>query len=63
MSLGKRIQELLEVNEMEQRELAKKLHVGASSVSDWVNGKTFPRHKRLKAIAKIFNVDVAELVA
>lgn len=63
MSLGQNIQALLEKRNLEQKDLARKLGVAQSSVSDWVTGKTFPRHGRLKAIAKALKVEVAELLA
>ena len=63
VSLGKKLQSLLKAHEMEQLDLAKRLGVAPSSVSDWVNGKTFPRHSRLKGIARVFKVDVSELLA
>ena len=63
MSLGKKLQALLKAKNMEQLDLAKKLDVAPSSVSDWCRDKTAPRHSKLKAIAQALDVDVAELVA
>lgn len=63
VSLGQKIEALLKERNMEQRHLAKKLGVAPSSVSEWVNGKTFPRHKRLAKIAAVLKVPLAELVA
>jgi transcriptional regulator with XRE-family HTH domain len=48
---------------MEQQDLAKKLGVAPSSVSDWCNGKTYPRHRRLEAIADALGTTVRKLVA
>jgi transcriptional regulator with XRE-family HTH domain len=63
VSLGEKIRKLLKANGLEQQDLAKKLRVAPNSVSDWVQGKTYPRHKRLPALAKALKTTVAELVA
>lgn len=63
VSLGENIQRLLERKGLEQKQLAKKLEVAPSSVSDWVTGKTYPRHNKLEAIAKALGTTVAKLVA
>lgn len=63
MSLGENIQGLLEKHGLEQKDLAKQVNVAPSTVSDWVNGKTYPRHKKLKAIATSLKTTVAKLVA
>lgn len=62
VSLGQNIQALLTRQGMDQRELATTLRVAPSSVSDWVNGKTFPRHSRLIAIAEALATSVSDLV-
>lgn len=48
---------------LKQQDLAQKLGVAQSSVADWVNGHTFPRHKRLAKIAKALKTTVHELIA
>jgi transcriptional regulator with XRE-family HTH domain len=63
VSLGKNLRVLLDQHGMEQKDLAKKLGVAPSSVSEWVTGETFPRHRRLAAIARALKTTVQELVA
>lgn len=63
VSLGEKIAALLKGRGMEQQDLAKKLGVAPSSVSDWVQGKTHPRRKRLPDIADALGVPVDELRA
>lgn len=63
MSLGENISALLEKNQLDQKDLAKKLKCAPSCVSDWVNGKTWPRGKKLAKIAKVLGVTTADLVA
>lgn len=62
VSLGENIQALLRKRKMEQKDLAKIVGVRPSSVSDWVSGKTHPRHKRLEVIADALGTTVARLV-
>ncbi|UBH16366.1 LexA family protein [Macrococcus armenti] len=49
---------------MEQSELAQKLgKKSTSSISEWENGKYTPKMKTLNDIAKIFNVNIDELMS
>lgn len=64
VSLATNLRSILAEKGIEQKDLAKKLGVAASCVSDWVNGNGFPRgEKKLKKLAKVLDKTVAELVA
>lgn len=63
VSLGENLRALLTDKGIEQKDLAKKLRCAPSCVSDWVNGNTWPRGKKLEKIAKALGCTVAELVA
>lgn len=63
VSLGQNIRSLLEAQGLEQQDLARKVGVAPSSVSDWVTGKTHPRHRKLGRIARALKTTVAELIA
>lgn len=47
---------------MTQQELAKKMNVHQSAVSQWESGKTAPLKKTWKKLAKVLGVTVDELV-
>lgn len=63
MSLGQNVQSRLDKLGLDQKDLAKRLKVAQSTVSDWINGKTFPRHKKLPKLAAALETTVAQLVA
>jgi len=45
-----------------QTEVAEKLGVSAVTVHKWENGESFPRVKRLKSVADVLHVSVADLL-
>lgn len=59
---AKNLRSLLEINGMTQKELAKRLSVGTSSVSSWCRGEKTPRMSRIDAICKIFNCTRVDLI-
>ena len=74
VSLSENLQILLIRRKLEQKELAKRLterlkkdgrkgKVAPNTVSDWVTGKTHPRHQTLLALADVLQTTVAKLVA
>lgn len=46
---------------IEQAYIVSKLNITASTVSDWVNGKKYPRVNAMQALADLFNVSMADL--
>ena len=44
-----------------QKDLKEKLNISKSIVSDWYNGKAFPRSEKLDELCKILDVDIVEL--
>lgn len=62
MSLAKKIRERRKALELHQYELAAKLGVSQSTVADWENGVQSPRSGRLKKIAKVLHVPLADLL-
>lgn len=47
---------------MTQQELAEKLHVTQEAVSQWEHGVSYPRSRKLKEIARLFECTVDELL-
>ena len=60
---SKKLRYYLELNEMTQAELAKRLDVGKSSVSNWVNGTKSPRMSKVDAMCEIFHCTRSDLIA
>lgn len=47
---------------MTQEELAEKLYVSRAAISKWESGRGYPNIESLKAIAKIFDITIDELI-
>lgn len=60
-TLGERIRELREVQDLSLRELAGKLDLSAAFVSDIELGRRYPSEKVLAAIAKMLGASLEEL--
>ncbi len=59
---GKFIKELRKQNNLTQKELAAKLNLTDKAISKWERGLSFPDITMLNDIAKVFNVDVSEIL-
>ncbi|MDE7182670.1 MAG: helix-turn-helix transcriptional regulator [Clostridia bacterium] len=51
-----RLSELLEMNNLSKRALAKNIGISAMSISDWTNGKVQPTAENIYIIAEYFDV-------
>lgn len=51
----KRLTELLKINKISKRALAREIGVSAASISDWSTGKVQPTAENIYLIAKYFN--------
>ena len=52
---SRRLRFYLSQNGMSQLDLAKRIGVSATSVSDWVNGRKSPRMNKVDAMCELFN--------
>ena len=50
-----RLTELLKINKISKRALAREIGVSAASISDWSTGKVQPTAENIYLIAKYFN--------
>ena len=60
--VGKFIKQLREKSGMSQNEVADKMYVSRQAVSNWETGKHLPDFENFKLLAKMFNVNVSELI-
>lgn len=56
-----RLKEILSEKKITGKELAEKIKVSEMSISNMVNGNTFPKPNNLLKIAKALDVDIREL--
>lgn len=60
--MGRNIKRLLKQHGLTAAKLAGILGVSTATISDWSNGKTYPRIDKIEAMADYFAVSKAELV-
>ncbi len=58
-----RLKYYLNKYEMTQAELAKRLGVGTTSVSDWCNGRKSPRMSKIDAMCEIFHCNRSDFLS
>ena len=51
----------MDQNRMNQSDIAEKLHVSKQTVSDWINGKKFPRVDKMQQLADLFGVLMSDM--
>lgn len=55
------LREYLKSNNKKQSDIVNDLHITASTVSDWVTGKKYPRVDKMQALADYFGVKKSDL--
>lgn len=50
------------INKLKQSEVSNLVGVGRYTISDWENGRSIPSIAQIKQLAKIYNVDIKELL-
>lgn len=56
------IKKYMDKNGIDRRKLASDLNQAYTTVSDWVNGKTYPRIDKIEMLADYFHIEKADLV-
>lgn len=56
-----RIKKLRESLKLTQEDLAKKLHIGRTTVSMWESGDAMPRADKLPELARVLNCSIEDL--
>ena len=60
--MGENIQYYMDLNKIERREFAKAIGVPYSSLTDWINGNTYPRIDKIQRMADYFHIEKSDLV-
>ena len=58
---SKNLKKYMDTLELTQKDLREKLDVSKSIVSDWCNGKAFPRADKLDELCNLLNIDIVDL--
>lgn len=60
--MAENIKKLMNSRGIDRRKLSEDLNISYTTVSDWVNGKTYPRIDKIEIMAEYFNVTKSQLV-
>ena len=60
--MGDNIQYYMDLRGIERREFAKAINVPYSSLTDWINGNTYPRIDKIQKMADFFHIEKSDLV-
>lgn len=58
----KNLNRLLAAQGKNQNDIVQKVNVSSATVSDWCNGKKFPRMNKVEELADLFGVTVSDLL-
>lgn len=60
--ISKNIRRFMSINNVDRMKLSKDLGIKYSTVSDWINEKTYPRIDKIELMANYFGVSKADLI-
>ena len=60
--MGDNILYYMQLEKIERRDFAKAIGVPYSSLTDWINGNTYPRIDKIQKMADFFGIDKSDLV-
>ena len=60
--MSKNITKFMKENNVDRRKLSKDLNIKYTTLSDWINAKTYPRIDKIEMLANYFNVNKSDLV-
>ncbi|MCC4038595.1 XRE family transcriptional regulator [Staphylococcus pseudintermedius] len=60
--MSKNIRRLMKENNVDRKQLSIDLKVKYTTLSDWINAKTYPRIDKIELLANYFNVNKSDLV-
>lgn len=60
--MAENIQRLMAAHAIDRNKLASDLNLKYTTLSDWINGKTYPRIDKIEMMARYFGVQKADLV-
>lgn len=61
-AMSKNIKKYMTVNNVDRMKLSRDLKIKYSTLSDWINEKTYPRIDKIELMANYFNVTKADLI-
>ncbi len=62
MEIGKKLREYRYKNNYSQQQVAEFLDISQSTYCDWESDKTFPKAENLSKVAKLYDIDINDLL-
>lgn len=60
--MGMNIQKFMDLKGISRNKLSDDLNISYTTISDWINGKTYPRIDKIELMANYFGIDKSNLV-
>lgn len=62
MTMGNNLKKYLKINNISRNQLSESLGISYSTISDWINGKAYPRIDKIEMMANYFGINKSDLV-
>lgn len=59
----KALQYYMSINGKRQQDLIRDLNISSPTISQWINGKMFPRMDKIEMLANYFHIDTTDLMS
>ena len=62
ITMSNNLKRYLRINKVSRTQLSENLGISYSTISDWVNGKSYPRIDKIEMMANYFGIEKSDLV-
>ena len=62
ITMSNNLKKYLKINNISRNQLSESLGISYSTISDWINGKAYPRIDKIEMMANYFGINKSDLV-
>ena len=62
ITMSNNLKKYLKINNVSRNQLSESLGISYSKISDWINGKAYPRIDKIEMMANYFGIEKSDLV-
>lgn len=62
ITMSNNLKKYLKINNVSRNQLSESLGISYSTISDWINGKAYPRIDKIEMMANYFGIEKSDLV-
>ena len=62
LTMSNNLKRYLKINNITRNQLSESLGISYSTISDWINGKAYPRIDKIEMMANYFGIEKSDLV-